>query len=289
MAKGLLSQIIDHYLESKDFNGLYFDGSDAEALQSAVELVRSGEVQVVGEQDYPNPHIRPWPSRRSTQAQIESLESLPNAEYGVCLYPTPKAMASYDLTDKYLDQPYSRMLVEGRGRLELAYFRFDVLEMYRNDPRFHFDFDDFGAKTAITTEADQDEDEPEGDKILMGHIGFAYDLSAWDPTDPTSKIVRRVCAFLGDLAKLTPSHQLRWKTYQVADKETLKPHPIWWGQMMGHWPDGLGPFARFFFEPCCSSATGQGEPEAVICRGGGAGGCLRSRGVATGADGSTGG
>ena len=122
-----------------------------------------------------------------------------------------------------------------------------MLEIYRNDPSTAFAHD-FGATAVISDEVYLDENEPETDKILMDHIGFAYDLSAYDRDDPKSSITRRVCAFYGDLAKLTPTHQQRWKSYQVADEENLRPHPMWWASQMGHWPDGLGPFQQFFFE-----------------------------------------
>lgn len=57
--------------------------------------------------------------------------------------------------------------------------------------------------------------------------------------------MRRVAAFYGDLAKLTPEHQQRWASYQVADNG-LEPHPVWWEMQMGHWADGIGPFDRIF-------------------------------------------
>jgi hypothetical protein len=34
----------------------------------------------------------------------------------------------------------------------------------------------------------------------------------------------------------------------VEERPEIKPHAIWWGQQMGHWADGMGPFERFFFE-----------------------------------------
>lgn len=137
-------------------------------------------------------------------------------------------------------------MASGRGTLELAYFQFEVLEQYRNDPRFFFRFGDFGADTTTSDQTFLDAGEPEHDKVAMAHIGFAYDLSGYDANDVESPIVRRVCAFYGDLAKLSPTHQQRWKTYEVAP--TLQPHPVWWAQQMGHWPDGLGPFERLFYE-----------------------------------------
>ena len=244
----LLKRATDHYLKSGDFNGLYFHESEPDQRQEAVDLVRGGYLQVVSEADYPNPHIRPWPSRRSVEDQVGDVEKLPESDYGVCLYPTAKALSPRRVSKAVAEQPFSRAMAKGRGTLELAYFGFDVLEPYRNDPRFRFQFYDFGARASVSDEVYLDENEPDSDKILMEHVGFAYDLSGYDPADANSPILRRVCAFYGDLAKLSQTHQARWRTYQVEDDEDLRPHPVWWGQMMGHWPDGLGPFEKIFVE-----------------------------------------
>jgi hypothetical protein len=75
----------------------------------------------------------------------------------------------------------------------------------------------------------------------MSHIGFAYDLSGYDAKDVNSLIVRRVCAFYGDLAKLSPEHQQRWKTYESVPQDGLRPHPAWMDTQMGRWADGVGP------------------------------------------------
>ena len=191
----LLKRVIDYYLKSADFNGLYFHEAAEEQYQEAIMLVRDGSVQVVSEEDWLNPHIRPWPSRRSIEEQVASIEALPDSEYGLCLYPTPKALAGRRLSSKLADQPFRKAMAKGKGTLELAYFSFDVLEVYRNDPRFTFRFYDFGAYTVVSDEVYLDEAEPEGDKVLMNHIGFAYDLSSYDRDDPNSPIIRRVCAF----------------------------------------------------------------------------------------------
>jgi hypothetical protein len=244
----LLKRVTDFYLQSGDFNGYSFHKEGEEERAEAVRLTSEGLLQVVGEEDYLNPHIRPWPSRRSIDDQVASINELPDAEYGVCLYPTPKALKSRRLPKRLADQPYSRAMGKGRGTLELAYFRFDVLEGYRNDPRFTFRFHDFGAYVVVSDEAYLDEGEPESDRIIMNHIGFAYDLSRYDPNDDESPIVRLVCASYGDLAKLNQTHQTRWKTYQIEPDDHLHPHPAWWGQQMGRWPDGLGPFERIFAE-----------------------------------------
>jgi hypothetical protein len=245
----LFKRITDFYRDSRDFNGLYFKGAGAEEREAAMSLVRDGLVQVVeSEVDYPNPHIRPWPSRRSIDEQVKSIRNLDGEKYGVCLYPTPLALKKPGTRRAYRGQPFRQALAKGWGVLELAYFGFDVLEQYRNDPRFAFQFHDFGADVSIGDEAYLDNEEPAHDKTGMEHIGFAYDLSQYNPNDLSSPIIRRVCAFYGDLARLTPTHQQRWRTYQIENEESLSPHPVWWESQMGHWPDGEGPFGRFFFE-----------------------------------------
>lgn len=247
-AKILLTQIVDFYLASRDFNGLPFRDENESRNQAAVELVQAGLVQVMTSEDYPNIHIRPWPSKRSIERQVQSIQGEHAFRHAVCLYPTPAALRDHDFGSTYDDQPYREQLAQGRGTLKLAFFGFEVLEVYRNDPRFEFRFHDFGADTAVSNATYDDENEPDSDRILMKHIGFAYDLSHYDPANPNSALVRRVCAFLADLAKLTDVHQLRWKSHQVPGNASLKPHPRWWRQQMGHWPDGPGPFERFFYE-----------------------------------------
>lgn len=244
-----MKAVVERYLKSGDFNGLYI-GTDTEPLivERAKELVADGQLQVmVSEVDYPNPHVRPWPSRRSVESQMQSLDDLGEAGYGVVLYPTPAAMKSVRAPARLKGHPFSIALAKGRGTLELAYFSVDVLEPYRNDPRYHFRYWDFGVDMGIGDEAYLDENELERDKVSLSHIGFAYDLSGYDRADVKTPIVRRVAAFYGDLAKLTPEHQQRWASYQV-NESGLDPHPAWWMTQMGHWADGIGPFDHLFVE-----------------------------------------
>jgi len=245
----LMRKVIERYLESGDFNGLYIAPDTNPAIvELAKQLVADGQLQVmVSEVDYPNPHIRPWPSRRSIESQVQSLDGLAKASYGVVLYPTSVAMKSVPVPVRMEGHPFSMALAKGRGTLEMAYFSVDVLEPYRNDPRYHFRYWDFGVDMGIGDEAYLDENELERDKVSLRHLGFAYDLSRYDRADVNSPIVRRVAAFYGDLAKLTPEHQQRWASYQV-DEAGLEPHHAWWMNQMGHWADGIGPFEHLFLE-----------------------------------------
>lgn len=243
-ARNLLKTVKKRYLKSRDFNGWHirFDHSSSDEVHAAIELVEAGLVQVVGPTDYMNIHIRPWPSRRTPAMQIEELRELSSDDYGVALYPMAKAMKKVKLPRKYEDTPFSRAMARGRSTLELAFFSADVLEGYRNDARFRFGMGDFGINFGLSDDA-YDDDQPDKDHVGMMHLGFAYDMSQYDPEDAESPIIRRVAAFYGDLKDLTPEHQQRWASFQV-EANDVDPHPVWYGTQMGRWPDGIGPFAR---------------------------------------------
>jgi hypothetical protein len=162
-----MKEVVNRYLKSGDFNGLYLDTDIDPALVTVAKgLVADGKLQVmVSGVDYPNPHIRPWPSRRSTESQIESLDELASAGYGVVLYPTPLALKGVRVPARLKGHPFGAAMAKGRGTLELAYFSFDALEPYRNDPRYHFRYWDFGVDMGIGDEAYLDETELERDKV----------------------------------------------------------------------------------------------------------------------------
>ncbi len=248
--KSLLDDVIKYYLNSRDFNGLPLSPDAHESdVKEAIELTKQGLVQVMTSEDYLNVHIRPWQSKRSIDEQIDSLRTLKDAgEYGLaCLYPTHKAMKSVRLPKRYSDRPFEKELAKGTGVLELAYFTPDVLEFYRNDPRYECRIGDFSVFMSVSDDVYGDEGEPEKDKVSLEHAGFAYDLSDFDKKDINSQIVRRLAVFVGDLARLSPEHQQRWKTYRV-DEGAIRPHPTWFANQMGHWTDDIGPFQRLFVE-----------------------------------------
>lgn len=247
-AADLMGLVRERYIGSGEFNGLHIRAKLVEPTRApAIELLKAGLIEVMTGADYMNIHIRPWPSRRSVEDQIQDIEDLDSAGYGVCLYPTATGMKGVRLPSKLNGRPYARAMARGKGTLELAYFQFDVLEQYRNDSRFRFGFGDSGASMGLSDEAFEDEGVFERDHVGLNHIGFAYDLTRYDPSDPESPIERRVAVFYCDLITLTPEHQRRWETYEV-DGTDLEPHPLWWNGQMGSWPDGVGPFTRLFME-----------------------------------------
>src|SRR5258708_9990186 len=241
-ADRVLHMVVGSYLGSADFHGMLVPWPDlTRADGRALErLIRNGDVEVIAEVDFPNPHIRPWSSRRRIESQVSSLRDAIAGKGPICLYPTRQALVPRLKEDAHRGAPYKRRMAEGAGALDVLYFTLDVLEPYRNDPRYHLFYWDFGLELSIGDEAFEDELEPEKDKVSM-KAGFAYLF----PNDKGGPIQRFACAFYTDLAGLSAEHQLRWSSYEVLNPDShLHPHPQWWAAMMGRWPDGIGPFGK---------------------------------------------
>ncbi len=169
-SEDLLAEVIDRYLGSGDFNGLFIRGADQRGA-AAEALIGQGAVEVIGEEDFPNPHIRPWKNRRSGDEQIASLRAAVAGEtYGICLYPTSPALADMEEVRVLADRPYTQRLAAGAGQLDVAFFRTDVLESYRNDPRFTFRFNDVGARASISDEVYEDKTQPAADKVSVQRV-----------------------------------------------------------------------------------------------------------------------
>ena len=176
-ARDLLKRVVRRYLESRDFNGLHIrtELCSRVEIDAAIELTDEGLVQVVGQSDYMNIHIRPWPSRRTVEAQVKELRGLSADDYGVALYPMARALVGVELPKKCENAPFNLAMARGRSTLEVAFFSADVLESYRNDARYGFGMSDFGINFWLTDEAHDSDDHLEA----LGECKFA--TATWSP------------------------------------------------------------------------------------------------------------
>lgn len=253
----VLAEVIRFYLDSGDFNGLPVDRQDPRG-RALGELLADGLVEITSDRAYLNPHIKPWAPNESWEQERALAESLAGEGLS-CVYPSPMAMSSVDLSHM-ADTPYQRYLASGRGALDVVYFEVAAIEPYRNDPRYWFDLDDFGVSWGIGDEASSDEAEPERDKITTVRAGFAFDRDELAAVRPTK---RYVCALICDLWKLTPAHQQRMRTWEMGQPERFTPHPTWWAMQMGQWPEHIGLFDKVLGEIEAVSQTWKivfGEP-----------------------------
>lgn len=242
MGLSLLQKIVEHYLHSRDFNGLPLREIEHNARPELISLLKTQFVECVFEDDWMNPHIRPWHSKRTADEQISLL--MENDEYNHgCVYPLEIATSDFIDVQQFVDRPYQLKLAKGGTTLGLEFFEFSVLETYLNDPRYLFEFGDFSAFMCVSDDAFENLDHPEKDKISLSQIGFAYNFK--ELSSESRSLKRFVAVFLGDLAKLSPEHQGRWSSYSLQDRADVSAHPVWFNSQMGRWPDGTGPFELF--------------------------------------------
>ena len=129
------------------------------------------------------------------------------------------------------------MLAEGSGQLELAFFDLELLEFYRNDPRYYYECNDIGGRICIEDDHYLSESVDEKDKVLIKAFGLAYD----------EEFNRYLTAFIGDVADLSPEHQNIWRAKQVF--KDLKVHPDFYGsQILGRWPTHISIFDAVLYE-----------------------------------------
>lgn len=256
-AGDLLAKVIDHYLTSREFNGLPV-GESSGPLTNAEQLIRDGQLQLVTSTDYLNTHIRPW-MKDDTDRQVNELAEVARGELQACLYPTPAAMEAHRPRLTHA-APYRDRMTMGHGTLELAFFDLAALETYVNDPAFTFTFGDDGFRFATapygeeaagdeTAEdlplGDHDPVEPDED-LLAIECGYAYDHRVdYRGEEP---IRRYWCAFLHDLVSLPGRHQTRLSTFE-REGTGLVAHPEWWAREIGgRWTDTIGPFTKILWE-----------------------------------------
>lgn len=233
----LLDATTRRYLESGDFNGLPLHGAEPEngELRAALrELVQSGKLSINFGDRHPNPHVLAFEAE-SVNEQLAKIDARNLA--GACVYPTPAHLEKVVDRTAYDRRPYTLELALGAPQLGFHYFDLTVLEMYRNDPRYYYQFDISGF-IGVTDEYFESQAMPERDQVLLQSFGLALARQKhW-----------AVIAFSRYLHQLSPEHQQYWKLKQEPDPENFWPHPDYWRSSMGHWPEKLSLFSAFLSE-----------------------------------------
>jgi hypothetical protein len=218
--------IVDFYLQSSDFNGLpaaSILGSGSAARPALEALVRDGRVSCVFASVSSNPHIKRYPDL-PIEKQLELLSN--DDPHGVCLYPCEALIRErFDVTT-YDDRPFSQCLLLGEAQLQWRGFDLGVLERYYNDPRYLFQFHDFGGLLSIRDAPSGDSTVPERDKVFLQTFGIGYD----------AEDSRLAVVFLRYLSDLSPEHQQYWKSFICAG--VVKLHPEYYrASYLGQWSE----------------------------------------------------
>jgi len=103
---------------------------------------------------------------------------------------------------------YTKQLRLGGSQIEHRFFRRQVLDRYKQDPRYEFREWSFGGTILIKDEPYLDESVPEADKISTQHFGTGY-------TPNGEKVVAVILSYLG---RLSVEHQCYWSSFEIKEK-----------------------------------------------------------------------
>lgn len=235
------NKVVEFYLESGDFNGISIanllgclDIGFDEIREIVLEGIASERLRVISSDHELNPHII-REGFREGELQIKCVKE--DNVHHTCIYPSKIVLNEQLSSEQYNDRPFTRMLAEGSGQLEIVFFDLELLEFYRNDPRYYYECNDIGGRISIEDEHYESNTVENKDKILLKAFGLAYDEG----------LNRYLAAFIGDVADLSPEHQSIWKSKQV--KKPLKVHPDFYGsQILGRWPAHISIFDAVLHE-----------------------------------------
>lgn len=218
----LIWEVLQHYLGSKDFNGLpvrklVHAGAKMDEIEVLVaELVAAGHIGVSHSDFVANPHILSF-ELSSPQEQAALINS--GKLSGACLYPTRPLLSTWVDRANYAATPFRLMLALGYPQLGIVLCYPAVLEHYRNDPRYDYATDDICGQLVVSDAFYGTGNMPESDEIMLKRFGFAV----------TSSGLRAVAVLLRDLAQLSDQHQQIWAARlipdELIDKDNYYLHP----------------------------------------------------------------
>lgn len=215
MRDAVLNRIRDHFAASTDFNGVLLSTLYGEMNTTWPKLrltlgrlIRAGEISLAFASHSINPHIKRLPDL-PVEEQLSRLTA--EEPHTICAYPSPEVIrASTDLS-AYDSRPFTKRLALAEPQLTPVYFDFEVLDRYYRDPRYRFDFHDFGGTIGVTTEHYNSPDTADRDKVLLQSFGIGYDANH----------KRVAVVFLRYLADLSPEHQQIWAAHMVSGTCTM--------------------------------------------------------------------
>ncbi|WP_327313339.1 hypothetical protein [Streptomyces sp. NBC_01235] len=227
----LLIQATNFYRGSTDFNGLPVHSLDIEpdALPDLLRpLIEAGSLYVNYGDRHPNPHVLAF----EPEPQAKQLDKLATRNLvGACLYPTIAHLASIVDPHDYEGRPYTLELALGHPVLGCHFFDLSVLESYRNDPRYYYNFDIDGM-IGVHDEYYEQPTMAEKDQVLLQTFGLAMAKERY----------WAIVVFRRYLASLSPEHQQIWKAKEEDGADQFSVHPDYWQMSMGEWPEKISLF-----------------------------------------------
>ncbi len=240
----ILQMVTEFYLDSGDFNGLpVYRTLESSQLsrdkckQLLFNLIGERKIDLIFGSMQTNPHIRAFDALEPNE-QIQHISDNDELE-NTCIYPTAKHLSQVVPSNAYIDRPFTRDLALGRPQLAFDAFDINVLEIYRNDPRYWYRTHDRGGSISVLDGCSSDDHMHEGDKVLLQSFGFGFN----------EDLERAVVVFIRYLSSLSSEHQAIWKARRLNGE--YKMHPDYYRpSFLGQFPEKLSLFEAFLLEIC---------------------------------------
>jgi hypothetical protein len=196
--------------------------------------VQNGDITLVFYSHSLNPHIKRL-SDLPVDQQLSKLSVDPIST--ICAYPSAAILKAQIDESQYATRPFTRRLALAEPQLEAVYFDLAVVERYQRDPRYIFEFHDFGGSISLHSTHAESGDVPARDQVFLQTFGIGYD----------QKRRRVVLSFLRYLGHLSPEHQQVWAAHVVDDKCTSN-SDYFRSAILGEWPEYYSAYEAFLQE-----------------------------------------
>jgi hypothetical protein len=235
--RALLEDIMRHFLESSDFNGIplsrLLGGRGKDAVEHVKNLVAKRLADVTSG-NWDNPHIIRMPVRDPT-VQLKALEEEPPELF--CVYPTTKYMRRKIPRRLYENRPFTRLLALAHAQLKPMFFEPAVLDRYHSDARYDFRFDGLDGSISITDEHYRSRMMAESDKAFVQSFGLGRN----------NRGQTVVVVFLRYLCRLASRHQRHWESHLARGKCHAESH-YFRRSVFGQWTNGISVYDALLAE-----------------------------------------
>ncbi|MDM0787962.1 AAA family ATPase [Clostridium perfringens] len=201
----VLNEIIEYYLNSKDFNGVPLYRMKNYDYDILCKLIDENIIEVLSDSEVINPHIKGMKLNIPKEKQKINIKNREN--YSV-LYPTKEALKNINIE---YTSPYTEIMQRGENQFKIIYFDIEILERYINNPKFIVM--DNGYRGNIYPKDEYYEDKIIEDEYIKDY-GMAYIEG--------NEINRAIGVFVCDLAKLSPRKQMLWKGFELLEQDKCK-------------------------------------------------------------------
>lgn len=233
--------VIEKFCDGDSSNGLtlsalshQFDETPSIRIQEAICSLISTR-RVVLNFGTPNNHILLyWP--RTVEDQLAMMRR--ELDLGACLYPHCDVVGPRIPKDERMRAPFTTLIQTAIPQIQHFLFELPVLEYYLRDPKYLVGITGKCGHMSISNAAYFAEETLKRDYSYVQ--GFALAVSKKNGT-------RYVAVSLRDLARLTPEHQQRWKTFIVDSPESEIDSQYLDSVIFGKWPKRT-PIVNCLFE-----------------------------------------